>query len=147
MLPRSRQSALWLSLAAVLAFSLTSAILNLLLPYLLTGDVHSLVERPEALQQPGGLLSLVLVLLVVEVVLALIGWLWIYRYFGERYYGQRGLVFWALFGLLLALLLKLPDYLPGGGPAALTGAWRAISAFPAFFLARRLAGIRPGHKA
>jgi hypothetical protein len=71
-----------------------------------------------------------------------LGAYWLYRFFSPAYYGPRGAARWALFGALLAVLLKLPDWL-------LPESWRLVkfviwilSAFVAFFIARRLLPLK-----
>ena len=65
MLTRSPRSALILSIAGVLAFTLTSAFLNLALPYWLSGDIRSVIADPSSLSRPADLLALAAILLAV----------------------------------------------------------------------------------
>lgn len=140
---KSRKSALLLSAAVVFSFALTSAVLNILLPYLLTGDIHTIIEKPERLSQPGQALALVGILSLFLLILIGLGAFWLYRFFSEVYYGPRGAARWALFGALLALLLKLPDWLSS------EGLWLVVkytiwilSPFIAFFVARWLLPLK-----
>ena len=139
---KSTKSALLLSAAAVFSFAATSAVLNILLPYLLTGDVHTIIGNPERLSQPGqglvltGMLSLFLPLLIG------LGAFWLYRFFGEAYYGSRSAARWSVFGMLLALLLKLPNWLSADGLRLVKYAVWIASPFIAFFLARWLLPLK-----
>ncbi len=123
-----------LSLAATLPLVIASALFNLLPSYLATG-------QPLVQIAPGQAGGVALVVLILFAGLTLLGGLWLYRYFGPRYYGQRGLIMWMLFGLALALLLKAPDWLLGERLAWLGTMWRIVSVFAAFFLARWAAGV------
>jgi len=62
---KSKQSALLLSAITVLSFAATSAVLNLLLPYWLSGGIRAVVANPESLSQPGSLLVLLLFLVII----------------------------------------------------------------------------------
>jgi hypothetical protein len=140
---KSRKSALLLSATAVFSFAATSAVLNILLPYLLTGDIHTIIEKPERLSQPGQALALAGILSLFLLILIGLGAFWLYRFFGEVFYGPRGAARWAVFGALLAVLLKLPDWL------ASEGLWLVVkftiwilSPFIAFFVARWLLPLK-----
>jgi hypothetical protein len=139
---KSRKSAIQLSAAAVLSFAVTSAVVNILLPYLLTGDVQAIIERPDRLSQPGQVLALVGILNIFILILIGLGAFWLYRFFGEGYYGPHGAARWALFGALLALLLKLPDWLLPESLWLLRDAIWILSPFIAFFIARWLVPIK-----
>jgi hypothetical protein len=142
-LNKSVRGAVLLSAIGVLAFALTSAALNLLLPYLLTGDVHVVIAQPERLQQPGQLLALAGILGFFLFVLVALMAFWLYRFFGQAYYGPRGAIRWALFGVLLALLLKLPDWLVPEGLRLVRDILWIVSPFIAFFIARWLVPLKP----
>ena len=135
---KTRKSALMLSAAAVLSFAATSAVLNILLPYLLTDDIRTVIEDPERLTQPGQLLALAGILSLFLLILIGLGAFWLYRFFGEAYYGPRSTTRWAMFGALLALFLKLPNWLLPDGLRLVKYAVWILSPFLAFFLARWL---------
>jgi len=139
---KTRKSALLLSAAAVISFAATSAVLNILLPYLLTGDVRTVIEYPERLTQPGQFLALVGILSLFLLILIGLGAFWLYRFFGEAYYGPRSAARWAVFGALLALLLQLPNWLPPDSLRLVKYAVWILSPFIAFFLARRLLPLK-----
>ena len=139
---KSRKSAFLLSAAAVLSFTAASAVVNIVLPYLLTGDVHTIVENPERLSQPSQALALVAILSLFLLILIGLGAFWLYRFFGEAYYGLRGAARWAVFGALLAVLLKLPDWLSSEGSRLLKYAVLILSPFIAFFVARWLLPLK-----
>jgi hypothetical protein len=141
-LSKSLKSAILLSLIGVLSFALTSAVLNLLLPYLLTGDLRLIIAQPERLQQPGELFVLVGILGFFLLLLVALAAFWLYRFFGEAYYGPRGAARWAIFGALLALLLKLPDWLVPEGLGFIRDILWILSAFIAFFVARWLVPLK-----
>jgi membrane protein implicated in regulation of membrane protease activity len=136
MLRKSRGSAILLSAGGVAAFTATSAILNMLIPYLATGDFRLAVADPERLSRAADLIALGVILLVVFLLLTAIGAYWLYRFFGEAYYGGRGAARWALFGSIFALLIKAPGwFLPPGWWLA-KNLFLGLSVFLAFFLAR-----------
>jgi hypothetical protein len=139
---KSRKSAFLLSAAAVFSFAATSAVVNILLSYLLTGDVRAVIENPERLSQPGQLLLLAGILSLFLLILVGLGTFWLYRFFGEAYYGPLGAARWALFGALLALLLKLPDWLFSEGFRLVNYAIWIVSPFVAFFVARWLVPLK-----
>jgi hypothetical protein len=139
---KSWKGAFLMSAVAVLSFTAASAVMNILLPYLLTGDVRVIIENPERLSNPGDVLTLALILLIAFLFLIALGAYWLYRFFGPAYYGPRGAARWALFGALLAVLLKLPDWLlPNDWLLAKYAIW-ILSAFIAFFLARWLVPLK-----
>lgn len=142
MLNKSKQSAVLLSTAAVLSFTAASALVNLLLPYLLTGDVRAIVEQPERLTSREDVLALALITLITLLGLVAIGAYWLYRFFGQAYYGPRSALRWALFGALLALLIKLPDWLLKESLWLVKYAIWVLSPFIAFFVARWLVPLK-----
>lgn len=133
---KSPRRAIVLSLAAVLAFTLTSAILNLALPYLLTGDIRTVVADPGSLSRPADMAALLAILLAVLLALTGLGAYWLYRFFSPAYFGQRSLPRWALFGVLFALLIKLPDWLLPQSWWLLKDIILFLDVFLAFFIAR-----------
>lgn len=137
-LKKSKRSAIILSGIIVISFALTSAILNLVIPFLVTGDIHVLVANPESLSQSANLLGLVLFIVFVLAVLTGIGAFWLYRFFGERYYGVRSAIRWAIFGFIFALLIKAPDWVISQDLWLLKGLAQLCGLFAAFFLARWL---------
>ena len=142
MLTKSKKSALLLSTLAVLSFTATSALVNILLPYWLTSDVRVVVENPERLSSPADVLALALITLIALLILIAAAAYWLYRFFGEAYYGRRGAARWALFGVLLALLIKLPDWLLSERLWLVKYAVYILSAFIAFFVARWLVPLK-----
>jgi len=142
-LEKSKRSAILLSGITVLTFALTSAVLNLLFPYLATGDFQVLIANPESLNQPGRIPSLVVFVLLLLIILTGIGAFWLYRFFGERYFGARSATRWASFGLMSAFFLKIPDWLVAPELWLLKGFFQLIGLFAAFFLARRLIPFQP----
>ena len=137
-LAKSKQSALILSTVIVLSFTITTAVVDLLIPYLISGDIQTIVENPESLAQPGSILGLLAFLAIVILVLIAIGAYWLYRFFGERHYGRRSAVRWALFGISFALLVQALDLVFQGRLAILKGITQFLSIFGAYFLARWL---------
>ena len=86
----------------MLTFSPTGAVLNILLPYWLTGDIHTVVANPESLSQPGSLLVLLVPDNYCGFMVAL-GAFWLYRFFGEAHFGEHAPLRWALFGVFSRL--------------------------------------------
>lgn len=148
MLSRTPRGALLLSAAGVLTFTAVSAILNLLIPFWLTGDIHAIVEDPGRLNDPGSLLALGIIFLAALAALIALGAYWLYRYFGPAYYGSRGAVRWALFGGIFAVLVKLPDWFLPQSWWLLNSILLFLSVFAAFFTARWLVPIQkhPGRQ-
>ncbi len=146
-LAKSKQSALILSAIIVLSFTITTAIVDLLIPYLISGDIHTIVEKPENLARPGNILGLLVFLAVVILVLIAIGAFWLYRFFGERHYGQRSALRWALFGVTFALLMQALDLVFQGRLAILKGILQFLCVFGAYFLVRLLIPLtKPGDR-
>jgi uncharacterized BrkB/YihY/UPF0761 family membrane protein len=136
MLAKSKRSALLLSAITVLVFGLVSALVNILIPYLLTGDLHAIVARPESLDEPSEFVVLFVFVALLLLILIVIVAFWLYRFFGERYYGPRGALRWALFGAIFAVLLKAPDWFLADNLRPLGDVLRILGLFLAFFLAR-----------
>jgi hypothetical protein len=134
-LSKSWSSAVIMSSITVLSFCLVSAIENMLLPYLLTGDLQKIIAKPEKLNDTASLLALALFLVVVMLILIGIGAFWLYRYFGEAYYGLRGAFRWVLFGIFFAVLLQVPAWLFPKLPI-LKYIWQLLSLFVSFGLSR-----------
>ena len=132
-----------LSTIIVLSFSLISAIENILVPFTRTGDMQSVIANPENLSQPANIIALILILSILLIIMILIGAYWLYRFFGENYYGGRGALRWVIFGALFAFLMMVPEWF-------LPHQWRLIinllkfaSVFIAFFVARKIVPIKP----
>ena len=142
MLKKSVKSAFILSALTVASFSTVSAVLNILIPYLVSPDVHTIVARPEALTTPGDILALVSMVVALLLILTGVGAFWLYKFFGEKYYGTRGAIRWALFGATFALLLSLPNWLIPERWWLLRDIWRFGSVFVAFFLVRKLIPLK-----
>lgn len=135
---KTLRRAILLSAVTVLAFALVSAILNLLIPYLLTGDIHAVVGSPERLSRPADLLTLAAILLVVLAAMIAIGAYWLRRFFGERYFDRLAPLRWALFGALFSLFIKIPDWVLPDAPWLLKNILQFVTVFLAFFAARTL---------
>lgn len=142
MLQKSKRSALILSVLAVLCFALMTALMDIALPYWLTGDATAIVSDPNLLSQPNQLSGLVIFLIVMLALLTLVGWAWINKAFGEDYYGRKGAWHWAMYGGLLGLFIALPHLLLQDRLDFLQHMWRYASPFPAFFLARWISGVK-----
>ena len=138
---KSKKSALILATIVVLSFSLTMAIFEILMPYWLNGSANSIVADPERLSQPGSLVGLSVFLIAILLILIFIGAFWLYRFFGERYYGRRGALRWALFGVMFALLMQGFDLIFGENLPVIKGVLQFLSVFGAFFLSRLLLPI------
>jgi hypothetical protein len=133
---KTKQSALLLSVITVLSFSITGAILNILLPYWLSGDIRTVIANPESLSQPGSLMVLLLFLMMVQGIMIALGAFWLYRFFGQAHYGKGAPLRWALFGMLFAIFLKLPNWLLPTGWGILRVVLQFAGLFAAYFLAR-----------
>ena len=134
-LSKSKSSAVILSTLAVLAIVITSAVLNMLVPYWITGDIHTVIAKPENLSDPAQVGALIGVMTIVFLLMAGIGAFWLHRFFGEAYFGVRGAWRWMLFGLFFALLSQVAIWLFPDN-AVMDWVWPLASAIGAFFLAR-----------
>ena len=139
---KSKRSALVLSAITVLSFTIAEAVLNILLPYWVSGDIRVVVANPESLSQPGSLLVLLLFLAAILGLMIALGAFWLYRFFGERHFGGRARLRWMLFGVLFAIFLKLPDWLLSAGWGLLRGILQLAGLFAAYCLARWVAPLR-----
>ena len=146
MLTKSVKSAFILSAITVVSFSAMSALVTILIPYLLSGNIRVVIERPENLRTPEAWAVLVGLIAVLLLILTGIGAFWLYRFFGERYYGPRGALRWALFGAIFALLLRLPDWLLPDSMNLLGYILDILDLFVAFFLARWLVPLERNAK-
>ena len=135
-LAKSKRSAFIMGASAVLSFAITSLLVNILIPYWNSRDIHAIIANPESLSTPGNLLALIGVVIFLLVLLTGLAAYWLYRFFGEDYYGTRGVWRWALFGFFLALLLQIPTWLFNEHLKFLTLPWQILSVFIAFFGAR-----------
>ena len=136
-LAKSKTSALLMSSTAVLSFALVSAILDILFPFLLGGDIRSILVDPQRQNYSRSYLALAGFVIVLLVILINIGAFWLYRYFGEAYYGKRGAIRWAAFGATFAILFQLPAWiLPK--LTAVKILWQVVSPFAAFGITRKL---------
>lgn len=137
-LEKSKRSALVLSAVTVLTFSVIDAILNLLIPYIQSRDIHTIVADPESMNNPGSVLGVIIFFLILLTALTAIGAFWLYRFFGENYFGERSLQRCALFGFLFALFLELPEWFIPSSWGIIRVLLQFLGLFAAFFLARRL---------
>jgi hypothetical protein len=141
-LAKSKSSAVIISAMTVISFTITEGVLNILLPYWLTGDIHSIIANPDSLRQLGSVMGLIAFVGIILVLMIALGAYWLYRFFGPAYFGERGAFRWALFGSLFAIFLKLPDWLFPTELWLLIGLFQFIGLLAAFFLARRIIPIR-----
>lgn len=109
----------------------------------MTGDTHLLTADAEIIRQSGSVPGLLLFFAALLACLTGIGAFWLYRFFGERYYGPRSALRWAEFGLFFALFLKLPDWLISPDLWLLRGLVQLAGLFAAFFLTRWLIPLQP----
>ena len=137
-LEKSKRSAVILSAATVLAFAMTDAILNLVIPYLGSRDDHTIIANPESLSNPGSVLGLIIFFLMLLAALTSIGAFWFFRFFSPKYFGKRSLQRWALFGFLFAVFLKLPEWVLPENWEILQLLVQFLGLFAAFFLSRWL---------
>ena len=140
-----------LSAITVVSFSSVNAIGNILVPYLITGNIQEIIANPESLNDPINQLALGLIVSILFIIMVIIGAYWLYRFFGEHYYGVRGAIRWALFGVFFAILMMALDWLFPAGWRLLINVLKFCSVFVTFFIARMIIPIkngavgRPGH--
>ena len=135
---KSKKSALILSTIAVLSFTITSAGIDILIPYLINRDIHTIVENPEVLSRPGDVLALLMILVTLLAILIAIVAFWLYRFFGERHYGRRAALRWALFGFTFAVWLHTLGWIFQDRLAILKGILQFLGVFATYFLTRKL---------
>jgi len=136
MLKKSKKSAFILSCSIVFSFVLTSAFLNLLLPYLMTGKLTAIIQKPQNLSTPTEILALVFLLIIIIGALIAIGTYWLYKFFGENYFGARSILRWILFGILFAIFTKSSDWIFSENQVIIKNLVRLAGVFAAFFLSR-----------
>ena len=136
-LAKSKTSAVLMSALAALSFSLVTAFLSILVPYLASGDIHTILENPESLSQPGSLAALIGIVVILFALLVSVGAAWIYRFFGEAYFGRRGALRWVLFGSLWAALRYVQTWFFPDNPILET-IWEIVGVLGSFFVARWL---------
>ncbi len=136
MLRKSKKSAILLSAITVFFFTLVNAIENILVPYLKTGRIQAIVENPEYLTQPSNLIALISILGALLIIMILLGAYWLYRFFGEKYYGVRGAIRWAIFGSLFAVLIVAPEWVLPNHWRLMINLLKFASVFLAFFISR-----------
>jgi ABC-type multidrug transport system fused ATPase/permease subunit len=136
-LRKSKASAFVLSAIIVLTFAVVSAVVDILIPYLVSGNVSTIIENPQALDSPGEILALVAVIAVLLAILVAIGAYCLYKFFGDAYYGSRGAWRWGLFGALFAVFVSGAEWVFPENLWLLKDLWQFLSLFIAFFLARK----------
>lgn len=142
MLNKSKRSALLLSIIIVLSFTFSSAIVTMLIPYLLSSDIHTIIEHPENLNTSQALFSLAALLLILLLILIAVTSYSLYRFFGEAYYGQRGALRWFLFGISFPIIGRLPGMFFPNPNGSLAGLWQFLSIFLAYALTRKLIPLK-----
>ncbi|MEW5869770.1 MAG: hypothetical protein AB1894_10885 [Chloroflexota bacterium] len=145
MLAKSKTSALILGTITVLSFAAVIAASYMLIPYLRSGDI-AVIADPQLLSTSASI-TLVVVLTIFPLALLIAATaFWQYKFFGPAYYGSRGAWRWALFGVVLGLLVQVPDwfspYLAWLGSDAVNFIWRILSLLIAFFISRKLVPLR-----
>lgn len=142
MLSKSKSSAVWMSAICVGSFSLVTGLVSILIPYLVSGNMQTVIADPTKLSKIEDILVLAGLLLALLLLLILVGAYWMYRFFGEGYYGNRGAARWALFGAFFALLMALPDWLLPDTWSPVIMLLKFLAVFAAFFLARKIIPVR-----
>ncbi|HSQ25937.1 MAG TPA: hypothetical protein VLM80_02320 [Anaerolineales bacterium] len=127
-----------MSAITVLSFSIVNAAENILVPYLITGNLQMIVANPEELTQPANLIALVSILATLLIIMILIGSYWLYRFFGEKYYGVRGAIRWAVFGSLFAIFIMAPEWILPDHWRIVINLLKFFSVFVAFFISRKM---------
>ncbi len=138
MLQKTKKSAIVMSAITVLSFSIVNAAENILVPYLITGNLQMIVANPEELTQPANLIALVSILATLLIIMILIGSYWLYRFFGEKYYGVRGAIRWAVFGSLFAIFIMAPEWILPDHWRIVINLLKFFSVFVAFFISRKM---------
>ncbi len=141
MLKKSRTGAFILSAITVLSFSLVTGLINILIPYLTTGDMQTVIADPTRLSKIEDFLQLGAILLGLLLVLTAIGAYWLYKFFGDGYFGGRGALRWALFGAFFALFIAVPDRFLPDNWQILGMILKFLGVFAAFFLSRLIVPV------
>jgi len=143
-LEKNKKSAIVLSVIIVLSFSLTTAIIDIVVPVIISDSYEygllSNTDRGSALEN---ILGITLLISIILIVLITIGALWLYRFFGERHYGQRSAFRWSLFGIFFALLLQAFDLIFQENLPVIKGILQFLSVFPAYFISRFIIPLEP----
>lgn len=142
MLRKSKSSAVWMSAICVGSFSLVTGLVSIVIPYLVSGNMQTVIADPTKLSEIEDILVLAGLLLVLLLLLILVGAYWMYRFFGEGYYGSTGAARWALFGAFFAFLMALPDWLMPETWSPIIILLKFLAVFAAFFLARKIIPVR-----
>ena len=124
---KSKKNALLISALTLLSFTLSAAVIDFL-PGLVQGQ--PLVSQDANLPAIAGLL--VFLFLAGTGLFAF----FLYSYFGEAYFGRRGVLRWALFGCIFGALIGLPALFNAPEIVCLPLLWGLVSMLPAFFAAR-----------
>lgn len=142
MLKKGKKSSFLLSAITVLSFSVTSACVNIIIPYLRTGDIQSIVLNPDTFSTQSNVIALIFILSILFLTLILIGAYWLNRFFGERYYGTVSAFRWALFGTLFAILIAAPEWFIPKNLQIVKSLLKFLSVFLAFFISRWIFPLR-----
>ena len=131
-----------MSAITVLSFSIVNATENILVPYLITGNLQAIVANPEELTQSANLIALIAILATLLIIMILIGSYWLYRFFGEKYYGVRGAIRWAVFGSLFAIFIMTPEWILPDQWRIVINLLKFLSVFVAFFISRKIVSLQ-----
>ena len=83
-------------------------------------------------------LALLMILVTLLAILIAIVAFWLYRFFGERHYGRRAALRWALFGFTFAVWLHTLGWIFQDRLAILKGILQFLGVFATYFLTRKL---------
>lgn len=131
---KNKKTSWMLSAVIVLSFSLTNAILNIVIPPLLGGEKIFLGQEP-------AISSLfVYTLLILGTILLLISLIafWLYKYFGDAYFDRYAVRRWGTFGFLFAVFIQIPFWIIGNRFPIFQFLIGIISLLLAFFIARKI---------
>ena len=136
-LNKNKKSAIVLSVIIVLSFSLTTAIVDILVPVLFSDSYEYVVVRnTDTAPEPENIFGIAILIFLILIVLITIGAFWLYRFFGESHYGQRSAFRWSLFGIIFALLLQVFDLIFQENLPIIQGILQFLSVFAAYFISR-----------
>ena len=122
----------------VISFSITSGILNILVPPL-TNELSLLNYQNVPLQSI--LIYILIVSLLLLILIALISY-WIYKFFGESYFDKYMNFRWGTFGILTALFIQIPIWLFQDHLPIIRLGLQILGIFLAFGISRTLFPIK-----
>ena len=138
MTSKTPKSATICGIVVVLSFSITSGILNILVPSLIKD--HSLINY-QNLPLQSILIYILIVSLLLLIFIALASY-WIYKFFGKSYFDEYMNFRWGTFGILTALFIQIPIWLFHDHLPIIRFGFQILGIFLAFGISRMFFPIK-----